>query len=127
MHLLIFLDAAAKPVTPAQIDTIVCAELPDSDTEPHLYNIISKAMIHRPCGVHGNQNAVCIDRGKCTKGFHKPFSEETVMTADGCPTYHCHNTGIHEIHAGGQVHSIDNCWVVPYTVIAISVATMNAI
>src|SRR5258706_1454188 len=38
----------------------------------------------------------------------------TVMTADGYPAYrHC-NTGTHEIHAGGQVTSIDNHWVVPY-------------
>ncbi len=114
MHLLIFLDAAAKPITPAQIDAIVCAELPDPGTEPHLYNIISKVMIHRPCGVHGNPNAVCIDRGKCTKGFPKLFSDETVMTADGYPTYRRRNTGTHEIHAGGQVTSIDNRWVVPY-------------
>src|SRR5258706_11762544 len=114
MHLLIFLDAAAKPITPAQIDAIVCAELPDPGTEPHLYSIVSKVMIHRPCGVHGNPNAVCIDRGKCTKGVPKPFSDETVMTADGYPTYCCRKTGTHEIHASGQVNSIDNRWVVPY-------------
>jgi hypothetical protein len=59
MHL-IFLDAAAKPITPAHIDTIVCAELPYPVAESHLYNIVSKVMIHRPCGPHGNPNAVCI-------------------------------------------------------------------
>jgi hypothetical protein len=79
-----------------------------------LYNIVSKVMIHRPCGVHGNPNAVCIDRGKCTKGFPKPFSDETLMTADGYPTYCRRNTGPHDIHAGGWVNSIDNRWVVPY-------------
>ena len=113
MHLLIFLDAAAKPITPAQVDSIVCAELPDQAAEPHLYSIVSKVMIHRPCGTHGNSNAVCLDdKGKCTKGFPKPFSEETMMTADGYPTYRRRNTGIHEV--GGQAQSIDNCWVVPY-------------
>src|SRR5258706_546904 len=71
-------------------------------------------LIYRTCGVHGNPNAVCIDRGKCTKGFPKPFSDETVMTADGYPTYRRRNTGTHEIHAGGRVTSIDNGWVVPY-------------
>jgi hypothetical protein len=114
MHLLIFLDAAAKPITPAQINTIVCAELPDPVAEPHLYNIVSKVMIHRPCGPHGNPNAVCIDKGKCTKGFPKPFSDETLMTADGYPTYCRCNTGPHDIHIGGQITSIDNRWVVPY-------------
>ena len=57
---------------------------------------------------------MCIDRGKCTKGFPKPFSDEIVMTADGYPTYCHHNTGTQEIHAGGWVRSIDNCWVIPY-------------
>ena len=113
MHLLIFLNAAAKPITPAQVDSIVCAELPDQAAEPHLYSIVSKVMIHRPCGALGNSNAVCLDdKGKCTKGFPKSFSEETVMTADGYPTYHHCNTGTHEV--GGQAHSIDNHWVVLY-------------
>ena len=114
MHLLIFLHAATKPITPAQIDTIVCAELPDPVAEPHLYAIVSKVMIYRPCGVHGNPNAVCIDRGKCTKGFPKPFSDETEMSTDGYPTYRRRNTGTHDVHAGGRVTSIDNRWVVPY-------------
>ncbi len=98
-------------LTPAQIDAIVCAELHGPGTEPHLYNIFSKVIIHRPCSIW-NPNAVCIDRGKCTKGFPKPFSNETVMTAHG--TYRHRNTGTHEIHAGGKGNSIDNRWVVPY-------------
>jgi len=63
MHLLIFLDAASRPITPAQIDTIVCAELPDPATEPRLYNIVSKVMIHRPCGAHGNCDDITLDPG----------------------------------------------------------------
>ena len=73
---------ASKPITPAQIDTVVCAGLPDPFTESYLYNIISKVLIHGPCGVHGNPNAACSDMGKRTNGFPKPFSDGTVRLMD---------------------------------------------
>ena|SRR5258706_8495490 len=41
---------AAKRITPAQLDTILCAGLPDPGTEPYLYNIISEVMIHSHVG-----------------------------------------------------------------------------
>ena len=43
MHLLIFLHAAAKPITQAQIDTIVCAELPDPVAELRLMPLSPKS------------------------------------------------------------------------------------
>lgn len=36
-HILIVLAANARPVTPEEVDALVCAELPDPEAEPQLY------------------------------------------------------------------------------------------
>jgi hypothetical protein len=68
---------------PEQIDRLVCAEIPDPVTNPRLYQIITKAMIHGPC-----RKDLCGDKnGNCKKGFPKPFSDETIVVHDQYPTY----------------------------------------
>ena len=61
------------------------AEIPDKDTFPELCAIVTKFMIHGPCGV-SNPNSPCIEDGICTKKFPKDFTEQT-MECDGYPQY----------------------------------------
>ncbi|XP_073831623.1 uncharacterized protein [Musca autumnalis] len=72
-------------------------------------------MIHGPCG-ELNPLSPCMSDGKCTKGFPKKFTNDTVSDVDGYPIYRRRSPD-----AGG--HSTTNCvdididdrWVVPYS------------
>jgi hypothetical protein len=66
--------------TPAQVDSVCCAQIPDRDRHPLLYETVSTMMVHGPCEPNR-----CIKDGKCSKNFPKQFSDVTVMNEDGYP------------------------------------------
>ncbi|GFV79798.1 ATP-dependent DNA helicase [Trichonephila clavipes] len=47
-------------MTPDQIDQIISAEIPDKHIDPNLFDVVTKNMIHGPCGAF-NSNSSCID------------------------------------------------------------------
>lgn len=69
-----------------EIDTIVCAELPDRQEEPELYEAVSQHMFHRPCGTY-NRQASCMENGICSKRSPKRFQEEIIITEEGYVVY----------------------------------------
>jgi hypothetical protein len=110
MHLLVFLDHAFKLLTPDDIDTAICAKWPDPVTEPLLFQTVMKCMVHGPCGAL-NPNSPCMENGKCTKKFPKPFQEFTAMDSDGYPKYYRPDDGRQfEVRS----HLVGNEWIVPY-------------
>jgi hypothetical protein len=110
MHLLIFLDPRNKIRTPEDVDSCIRAYWPDPDTEPLLFATVQRCMVHGPCG-ELNPNAPCMENGKCTKGFPRPFSEETRMNAEGYPQYRTPDDG-RKYRVGN--HDVDNSWIIPY-------------
>ncbi|GFX67064.1 helitron_like_N domain-containing protein [Trichonephila clavipes] len=78
-------------------------------------------MIHDPCGTL-NMMSTCTDNGKCTKRFPNPCQNDTINNIDGYPSYRRR-----DIYNGGQSYElrlsngvrvdIDNCWVVPYSLL----------
>ena len=110
MHLLIFLEQGSKMLTPEDIDTAISARWPDPETEPKLFDTVKKCMVHGPCGA-ANPTARCMDNGKCTKHYPKPFTDHTMMDEDGYPRYYCPNDGrAYQI----GTHNVDNRWIVPH-------------
>lgn len=85
-HILIILDPADKPLTPAEVDRLVCAEIPDPELSPRLYEIVTKNMLHGPCGAV-NPSCVCMKDGACSKKFPKEFQAETFIGNDSFPKY----------------------------------------
>lgn len=73
-HILIWLD---NKIYPNDIDKIISAEIPNKQNDPLLYEIITKHMIHGPCGIQ-NSKAQCMKDGYCTKQFPKAFTNETL-------------------------------------------------
>lgn len=63
MHMLIFLAKEDKIHTPEQVDNIVCAEFPDKEKDPDLFQTVQRCMVHGPCGTR-NPNASCMDNGR---------------------------------------------------------------
>lgn len=73
MPLLFLLCEVKFPYVNA-INKIFCAELPQKDDNPKLYEVATKYMMHGPRGAF-NENAPCIKDKKCTKRFAKRFND----------------------------------------------------
>lgn len=106
MHLLLFLDERDRLRTPADIDTVIQAYWPNPDTEPVLFDVVKKTMVHGPC-----KPGQCLENGKCKRHFPKPFQQETLMTEDGYPAYKRPHDGRSYEVRGRQT---DNSWIVPF-------------
>ncbi|GBM13516.1 hypothetical protein AVEN_82787-1 [Araneus ventricosus] len=50
-HILIVLRADDKFSTSEHIDKFVCAEIPSSIENPRLHEIVTKCLMHGPCGI----------------------------------------------------------------------------
>src|SRR6266581_2467165 len=73
------------------------------ELQKDLFNIVTKHMIHGPCGI-------CLVDGKCSKQFPKEFTNQTNPNVDGYPKYK-RTKGNNHLIKGRQ---INNSWVVPY-------------
>ncbi|XP_065322969.1 uncharacterized protein LOC135930111 [Gordionus sp. m RMFG-2023] len=108
-HLLIILSENNKIETTECIDNFVRAEIPDKNIEPRLYDIVTRFMIHGPCGIL-NPHSPCMENGSCTKKFPKDFQKESQHNANGYPFYQRRDKGFN--HVGGK--PVDNRYVIPY-------------
>jgi ATP-dependent DNA helicase PIF1 len=109
-HILLILDPSDKPHTSAEIDSIVCAEIPSQTDNHELYNTVISSMLHGPCGT-ARPTAPCMKDGKCSKRYPKSFSDETLPEVDGYPVYRRRNDGV-TVHKHGHVFTNEH--VVPY-------------
>ncbi|KAF8771706.1 hypothetical protein HNY73_019086 [Argiope bruennichi] len=116
-HILIWLQ---DKIRSEEIDQIISAEIPDPSIDQKLFNIVTKHMIHGPCGAF-NMTSPCMENGKCKKNFPKPYTNDTITDIDGYPMYRRRNTdnGGHTFtmrlpNFTNQVE-FDNQWVVPYS------------
>ncbi|XP_074109302.1 uncharacterized protein LOC141534058 [Cotesia typhae] len=110
VHILLWL---VEKIRPESIDQIICAELPDPDINPHLYQVITTTMIHGPCGSL-NFNSSCMVDSKCTKKYPKQFLNETQTGEDGYPKYRRRSPEDDGKTFKLNGVEIDNRWIVPY-------------
>lgn len=110
MHMLIFLDQPHKLLTPADIDTAIWARWPDPEVHPLLFETVKACMVHGPCGAL-NPNAPCMDNGRCTKNYPKPFQAQTMIDQEGYPRYF--RPDDQRTFKVGQC-DLDNRWIVPF-------------
>ena len=64
-HILVWLEEKLRP---SSIDSVISAEIPDVNVDKELYDIVTRHMIHGPCGSL-NPNRPCMKDGKCEKNF----------------------------------------------------------
>jgi len=103
---LLWLEASNSLKTVADIDKFISAELPNHNLYPKLTNVVSRFMIHGPCGP-----ATCMNDGKCSKFFPKDYRRSTIVDDEGYPKYMCQDTGLSVMKKG---RTLDNRYVVPY-------------
>uniref|UniRef100_A0A6N2LP42 ATP-dependent DNA helicase n=1 Tax=Salix viminalis TaxID=40686 RepID=A0A6N2LP42_SALVM len=81
-HILVWLASKFKFRTSADIDSIVSAEIPDKNIDPLCHDIVSKFMLHGPCGVakpgaqcmSGNKNGIMLFNDSVV-----PYNKELLM------------------------------------------------
>ncbi|XP_071718986.1 uncharacterized protein [Rutidosis leptorrhynchoides] len=86
-HIWLFLDKKDKVLSPDDIDNFITAEIPNKDTDPELYSIVSEFMIHGPCGPKHSTRPCMTKQEFCSKHFPKDFIEETHFDGAGYPRY----------------------------------------
>ncbi|XP_020097133.1 uncharacterized protein LOC109716214 [Ananas comosus] len=110
VHILVWLHPDHKFPTVADIDLIISAEIPDRDIDPTGYVVVSKFMIHGPCG-SANLKAPCMGKGRCSKYFPREFRNETIVDKNGFAIYRRRNSGRFVTKNG---INLDNRYVVPH-------------
>lgn len=85
-HILLWLNGIKKDVTAEMIDEYISAELPDREIDREGFELVGKHMMHGPCG-RVRQDSPCMDKGKCTKSYPKPFSTQTKIDKSGFVVY----------------------------------------
>ena len=120
-HILLIFSNDSKLERPEQFDQVVSAELPDRETNKHLYDLVVQYMIHEPCD--NNWKTKCKKNGhSCGAYFPKEFTNHTEDSGDGYPKYRRRspqyggNTGLLMVWVNDKKKwvPIDNRWVVPY-------------
>ena len=109
-HILFILANEVKPVTAEDCDSIVSAELLDSQRYPGASATIERHMIHGPCGLLNLESPCMVDE-RCSKRYPKEFHEETQLNEDGYPIYRRRNNRDFVVK---QRIRLDNHWVVPH-------------
>lgn len=108
-HLLITIAQKDKIKSAQELDQYIRAEIPDEAEDPELHQLVLQNMIHGP----HNKNSPCLHLGKCTKGYPKPFREETTFQNNGYPSYRRRRTDVPQLSFNGR-YTVDNSMVVPY-------------
>ena len=68
------------------IDDIICAEIPDRNIDPDLYDIVTSNMMHDACDPVYSDSSYMKD-GKCSKRYPWEFCNETISNEDDYPVY----------------------------------------
>ncbi len=91
-HIFIFFIKDCKPHTVEDVDHMITAELPNSETNKLVHETVARCMMHGPSGAVF-PNAPCMEEGKCKKQYPCKFQFETVTDVNGYPIYWRRDTG----------------------------------
>ena len=103
-------DQSSKICDVSDIDSLICAEIPDPAPDPALFDAVQSCVVHGPCYAL-RPRTVCMQHGQCLKGSPKMFCEQTVTTHDGYSCYRRWDNGS-VIRVAG--HQLGNRWIVIY-------------
>nr|GEU39154.1 reverse transcriptase domain-containing protein [Tanacetum cinerariifolium] len=109
-HTLLWVSSKSKITDACQIDDYIFAEIPDPAYDPTRYKVVTKLMMHGPCGV-ANPDAACTENRVCSKKFPKKYNDNTFFDTSGHTHYRIRETEIHFMKGESR---LDNCNVVLY-------------
>jgi hypothetical protein len=79
-HILIFFTEDYKPHTVEDVNRMISAELPNSETNKLAHETIARCMMHGPCGA-AFPNAPCMEKRKMKKIIS---TQVPIRDDDGC-------------------------------------------
>ncbi len=111
--MIVFFDPDSKLKTPEDVDSLISAEFSDKDTEPELFELVKKYMVHTPCT--GNPDSLCIKdpNAGCSKSFPKSFRDQTTINEDSYSVLRRRDTGTQYEHGHHMAGLSGNTAVVP--------------
>jgi hypothetical protein len=112
-HILLIMHPDHRPKSPQDVDLMISVELPDKTTDKDLYDVVTKFMLHGPCGPN-RPTSSCMKDGRCTKHYPRPLCEETQFEEDGYPTYRRRDLPNAKFTKRGETLVYTNKDVVPY-------------
>ena len=86
-HFLLIMERKYKLTCPEQYDMIISAELPNKKKYPELYKMVTKHMMHGPCGTLNPYCPCTVGHGSCKNHYLRPFYEATSQGKDSYPIY----------------------------------------
>uniref|UniRef100_K3Z2Q3 ATP-dependent DNA helicase n=1 Tax=Setaria italica TaxID=4555 RepID=K3Z2Q3_SETIT len=110
-HFLLIMQRKYKITCPEQYDLLISAELPNKKKYPNLYRMVTKHMMHGPCGTLNPLCPCTRGRTSCKNRYSRPFCDSTSQGKDSYTIYWQRDDGRKEIIRG---HILDNQWVVLY-------------
>jgi len=109
-HILLIMQEYSKVHNGEQVDKIVSAEIPDKLLFPEMHNDVVTYNLHGPCN-----ESFCMNGGICSRGYPKPFINETNIPIDGFVQYKRVDNPVTLTYPGSRTRVINNCDVVPYS------------
>uniref|UniRef100_A0A0D3AV46 ATP-dependent DNA helicase n=1 Tax=Brassica oleracea var. oleracea TaxID=109376 RepID=A0A0D3AV46_BRAOL len=85
-HILLWFGNSSRTPSAEEVDEIISAELPNKEEDPEGYNLVTKHMIHGPCGVI-NPKSPCMENNVCTKKFPRAYNDYTSIDKSGYVLY----------------------------------------
>ncbi|CAN6814888.1 unnamed protein product, partial [Brassica oleracea] len=112
-HILLWFGKSSRTLSSEEVDEIISAELPNKEEDPEAYNLVTKHMIHGPCGVI-NPKSLCMENNVCTKKYPRPYNENTSIDKSGYVLYRrSRNENEYVVKSGAN---LNNTFVVPHNI-----------
>ncbi|XP_048591443.1 uncharacterized protein LOC125576114 [Brassica napus] len=112
-HILLWLGNSTRTPSAEEVDEIISAELPNKEEDPVAYDLVTKHMIHGPCGLF-NPKSPCMENNVCTKKYPRPNNDNTSIDKSGYVLYRRRRTDNTCTLKAGAV--LDNTFVVPHNI-----------
>ena len=109
-HILLTPAPNDKPRYAEEIDSFICAKLPEQDLDPLVYAVVTRQMIHGPCG-QDIPYTPYMKGSNCSKHYPKSLFNETSIEENGFVKYKRTDDGRRIII---NEKELDNHWIIPY-------------
>ncbi|CAN7132097.1 unnamed protein product, partial [Brassica rapa subsp. narinosa] len=112
-HILLWFGNSSRTPSAEEVDEIISAELPNKEEDPEGYNLVTKHMIHGPCGLI-NPKSPCMENNVCTKKFPRAYNNNTLIDKSGYVLYRRRQNENASALKDGTI--VNNNFVVPHNI-----------
>ncbi|CAF1866631.1 unnamed protein product [Brassica napus] len=112
-HILLWFGSSSRTPSAEEVDEIILAELPNREKDPEAYNLVTKHMIHGPCGVI-NLKSPCMENNVYTKKYPRQYNDNNSIDKSGYVLYRRRRNENAYVVKDGVI--LNNTFVVPHNI-----------